>query len=59
MARLLKLIGALVAILAILVVVAAIVLPLVIDPNDYKEEISAEVARQTGRTLEIEGDMAL
>jgi AsmA protein len=59
MARLLKLIGALVAILAVLVVVAAIVLPLVIDPNDYKEEIAAEVARQTGRTLNIEGDMSL
>ena len=59
MARLLKLIGALVAILAALVVVAIIVLPLVIDPNDYKEEISAEVARHTGRTLTIEGDMAL
>jgi AsmA protein len=59
MARLFKLIGALVAILAVLVVVAAIVLPLVIDPNDYKEEIGAEVARHTGRTLNIEGDMAL
>jgi AsmA protein len=59
MARLLKLIGALVGILAVLVVVAAIVLPLVIDPNDYKEEIGAEVARHTGRTLNIEGDMAL
>ncbi|MGD8619433.1 MAG: AsmA family protein [Gammaproteobacteria bacterium] len=59
MARLLKLIGALVAILAALVVVAIIVLPLVIDPNDYKDEIAAEVARHTGRTLTIEGDMAL
>jgi len=59
MARLLKLIGALVGILAALAVVAVIVLPLVIDPNDYKEEIAAEVARQTGRTLNIEGDMAL
>jgi len=59
MARLLKLIGALVALLAVLVVVAVIVLPLVIDPNDYKQEIAAEVARQTGRTLTIEGDMAL
>ena len=59
MARLLKLIGALVAILAALVVVAIIVLPLVIDPNDYKGEIAAEVAKHTGRTLTIEGDMSL
>jgi AsmA protein len=59
MAKLLKLIGVLVAVLAGLVLVAAIVLPLVIDPNDYKEEIAAEVARQTGRTLNIEGDLSL
>jgi len=59
MAKLLKLIGALVAVLAGLVLIAVIVLPLVIDPNDYKEEIAAEVARQTGRTLSIEGDLSL
>ncbi len=59
MTKILKLTGALVALLAGLVLIAAIVLPLVIDPNDYKEEIAAEVARQTGRTLNIEGDMAL
>ncbi|MGD8629418.1 MAG: AsmA family protein, partial [Gammaproteobacteria bacterium] len=59
MAKLLKLTGALVAVLAGLVLIAAIVLPLVIDPNDYKEEIAAEVARQTGRTLNIEGDLSL
>jgi AsmA protein len=59
MAKPLKLIGTLVAVFAGLVLVAAIVLPLVIDPNDYKEEIAAEVARQTGRTLDIEGDLSL
>jgi AsmA protein len=59
MTRLVKIIGALFAILAAVVVIAMFVLPLIIDPNDYKEEISAEVARQTGRTLTIEGDMAL
>jgi len=59
MGRLLKIIGALVAFLVVLVVIAAIVLPLVIDPNDYKEEIAAEVAKHTGRTLNIEGDLAL
>jgi AsmA protein len=59
MAKLLKLTGALVAILAVLLVLAAVILPLVIDPNDYKDEIAAEVAKHTGRTLNIEGDMAL
>jgi AsmA protein len=59
MAKLLKIVGALVAVVAGLVLVAAIVLPLVIDPNDYKDEIAAEVSRQTGRTLNIEGDLSL
>jgi len=59
MARLLKLIGTLVAVFAVLLVVAAVVLPMVIDPNDYKDEIASQVAKQTGRTLNIEGDMEL
>ena len=32
---------------------------MVIDPNDYKDEIAATVEKQTGRTLSIEGDLAL
>ncbi len=42
-----------------LVVVAIVVLPLIIDPNDYKPEIAAAVKEQTGRNLEIEGDISL
>ena len=42
-----------------LVVAAVVVLPLIIDPNDYKPEIAAAVKEQTGRDLEIEGDIAL
>ncbi len=42
-----------------LMVVAVIVLPLIIDPNDYKDEIATAVREQTGRTLEIEGDISL
>jgi AsmA protein len=42
-----------------LIVVAVVVLPLIIDPNDYKGEIAKVVQEQTGRTLEIEGDIAL
>ena len=59
MGKLLKfLLGAL-FLLAGLIVVAVIVLPLVIDPNDYKDEIATAVREQTGRTLEIEGDISL
>ena len=42
-----------------LIVVAVVVLPLIIDPNDYKGEIATAVQEQTGRTLEIEGDISL
>jgi AsmA protein len=59
MGKLLKIILGLVAILVAIVVIAAIVLPMVIDPNDYKDEIAATVEKQTGRTLSIEGDLTL
>lgn len=49
------LIGGLIA----LILVAAIVLPLLVDPNDYREEIGAAVKKQTGRELTIEGDLSL
>ena len=41
------------------VVAAAIVLPLVIDPNDYRDEIGALVSERTGRSLNISGDLSL
>lgn len=47
--------GALVA----LVVVAAIVLPLVVDPNKYKGRIAQEVQKATGREFAILGDIDL
>ncbi len=59
MGKLLKIIFGLVALLVVIVVIAAVVLPMVIDPNDYKDEIAATVEKQTGRTLNIEGDLAL
>jgi AsmA protein len=59
MGKLLKIILGLVALLVAIVVIAVIVLPMVIDPNDYKDEIAATVEQQTGRTLSIEGDLTL
>ena len=52
---LLYLLGALVALL----LVAAVVLPLVVDPNDYKDDLTALVQEKTGRRLDIEGRLAL
>ncbi|PHS72776.1 MAG: AsmA family protein [Cycloclasticus sp.] len=45
--------------LLLLIVVAAIVAPMVIDPNDYREEIQTVVKEKTGRDLSINGDLSL
>jgi AsmA protein len=42
-----------------LLVAIAVVLPLVVDPNDYKEEITKAVKGSTGRELTIDGDLKL
>lgn len=43
--------------LIVLLVAAALVVPSVIDWNGYKTEISAEVRKATGRTLDIVGNL--
>lgn len=55
MSKILRVFGILVAILVALIVVAALVLPRVIDPNNYRDEISALVKEKTGRDLTIAG----
>ena len=57
MKRFLKWIFALVGIVIVLLVIATVVLPMVIDPNNYKEEISDAVAKKTGRDLTIGGEI--
>lgn len=57
MKKFLKWIFALVGIVVVLLVIATVVLPMVIDPNDYKEEISDAVAKKTGRDLTIGGEI--
>ena len=59
MGKFLKFILWLVVSLIALVAIAVVVLPMVVDPNDYKAEIAAAVEEQTGRTLTIEGDIEL
>ncbi|MEE8118533.1 MAG: AsmA family protein, partial [Gammaproteobacteria bacterium] len=36
-----------------------VILPFIIDPNDYKPEITSLVEEHTGRSLQIEGDLEL
>lgn len=47
------------AALILLLVLIAIVLPFIIDPNDYKDEIITRVYQETGRELAIPGDISL
>lgn len=57
MKKLLKWILILIACLVVLLLIAAIALPLVLDPNNFKEEISVAVREETGRDLTIGGDI--
>ncbi|QKT03337.1 AsmA family protein [Ectothiorhodospiraceae bacterium 2226] len=45
--------------LVLLLVAAAVAIAVFVDPNDYKDQISEAVEKQTGRELQIEGDLAL
>jgi len=57
MNKLLKWILALVGVVVVLLVIATVVLPMVVDPNNYKDEISSAVAEKTGRELTIGGEI--
>lgn len=59
MKKLLKILGILLAALLLLILALALVLPFIIDPNDYKDEITAAVRDATGRELTIAGEMEL
>ncbi|TDJ32304.1 MAG: AsmA family protein [Gammaproteobacteria bacterium] len=45
--------------LVIFIVVAAVLVPLLFDINDYKPTIAEEVENRTGRAIGIEGDLKL
>ena len=49
----------LVAALVSLSVLLSIALLVLVDPNDYREEIAAALTEQTGRPLVLEGDLSL
>ncbi len=55
----LKALGVIIAVGAALVVGVIVIVTLLIDPNDYKEDIAVKVKDQTGRELKIEGDIHL
>jgi AsmA protein len=47
--------------LGLLLILAGVVVltPLFLDPNDFKDQVSAQVARATGRELTLAGDLSL
>ncbi len=49
----------LIFLIIILVIMGLIALPFIVDPNDYKQEISDQVEKATGRTLTLDGDIEL
>jgi|GEM_PF-198681 len=59
MGKLLKILLHLFFAVIALIIVGVIVLPLIIDPNDYKPEIEKFVLQNTGRKLTIAGDLEL
>jgi AsmA protein len=59
MGRLFKILFLVLAGIIGLAVVAAVALFLFFDPNDFRDDISAQVKEATGRDLAIEGDLSL
>jgi AsmA protein len=59
MNRFLQLILGLFALFVVLVLAAVILIPMFVDPNDYREDIARAVEEETGRSFEIEGELSL
>ncbi len=59
MGRLVKILLLVVAGFVGLVIIGAVALFLFFDPNDFRDEISAQVKGATGRDLVIEGDLSI
>lgn len=57
MGKIIKIAASLLVGAILLLVVAAVSLPLLIDPNDFRDEIAALVENQTGRKFQIEGEI--
>lgn len=59
MRKLVKIVAIVLGIVIVLIVGAAVALPIFVDPNDYKAQIESQVESRTGRNLDIEGDIGL
>jgi len=59
MKKVLKAVAILFGIIVAAVVAAVIIVPMVFDPNDYKDEIKSLVEKETGRSWDLSGDIGL
>src|SRR5262245_55637168 len=59
MKRIFKILGLVVGAVVALLVIAAVAVAMLFDPNDYKDEITAAVQDATGRKLTLDGDLEL
>jgi len=59
MKKLAKIVFGVLGVCVLVIVAAAIILPIVVSPNDYKPQIVEAVKQHTGRDLVIEGDIGL
>ena len=59
MRKLLKIAAIVTAALVLLIVAAAVIAPMVIQPNDYKDDIADLVRERTGRELTFKGDIGV
>ncbi len=54
-----RVITTVVALVLVLVIAAVLVVALYFDPNDFKDELAEAVQKETGRTLDISGNIEL
>jgi len=59
MARILKILGLVFGAFVVLFAALLVGVAVLVDPNDYKDQITAAVDDATGRTLTLEGDLEL
>jgi AsmA protein len=59
MSKPLKIVAIVLGGIVALLVVAAVAISLLFDPNDYKDTITSQVQARTGRTLTLGGDLGL
>ncbi|MGH8567284.1 MAG: AsmA family protein, partial [Gammaproteobacteria bacterium] len=59
MKKILKAVSILFGLMVAVLVAAVIIVPMVFDPNDYKDEIKSLVEKETGRSWDLSGDIGL